>query len=320
MIQVLISGLFLGGVYALLAVGLSMAFGIMGVLNLAHGSLAVLAAILYKKTLVRISISPWALGALVAPLFLGLGCMLHLLLVAPFRRLAAAGQIVASLTASLGVALILEDVFVWWQGWEPISSYFVLPTVTFVGFKIPGLRAAMLGMAALTIGLSTLFLKNTDRGRSMRALAQDREAASLCGINPAITSMTALGLASVLAGLAGIFYSSLYPLGPRDGLNLTLKALFIVVAGGMGNLRGPLRWPALSWDYWKQWAPFFLLTLRPTPSYISCWFHTWSLREVEDGNEGLAEAALCRSLRHFWSCAGCFPGGLPQHFHFYSPD
>jgi len=238
-LQVLISGLFLGGVYALLAVGLSLAFGIMGVLNLAHGSLAVLAAIIYSKTLDRISISPWALGALVAPLFFSLGLFLHLFLVAPFRKLSAGGQLVASLMASLGVALVLEDMFVWWQGWEPISTYFLLPTIDFIGFKIPGLRAVMLGMAAFIIGLSTLFLGRTSRGRSMRALAQDRVAASLCGINPATTSMTALGLAAVLAGLAGIFYSSLYPLGPRDGLNLTLKALFIVVAGGMGSLRGP---------------------------------------------------------------------------------
>jgi branched-chain amino acid transport system permease protein len=97
----------------------------------------------------------------------------------------------------------------------------------------------MLGMATFTIGLSSLFLGQTDQGRSMRALAQDREAAALCGINPATTSIAALGLAAVLAGLAGIFYSSLYPLGPRDGLDLTLKALFIVVAGGMGSLRRP---------------------------------------------------------------------------------
>ena len=239
MLQVLISGLFLGGVYALLAVGLSLAFGIMGVLNLAHGSLAVLAAILYKKSLAQYPISPWVLGLLVAPVFLGLGFVLHLILVAPFRRLSLSGQIVASLIASLGLALILEDVFVWWQGWEPISTYFLLPTFSIMGLKVPGLRALLLTMAAFTIGLSALFLGKTDPGRSMRALAQDREAAMLYGINPAATSMAALGLASILAGLAGIFYSSLYPMGPREGLDLTLKALFIVVAGGMGNLRGP---------------------------------------------------------------------------------
>jgi branched-chain amino acid transport system permease protein len=146
---------------------------------------------------------------------------------------------VASLIASLGLALILEDLFVWWQGWEPISTHVTFTTLNFWGIKIPGLRAILLGMAALTIGLSTLFLKKTDLGRSMRALAQDKEAASLYGIDPDFTSMGALGLATILAGIAGIFYSSLYPLGPREGLDLTLKALFIVVAGGMGNLRGP---------------------------------------------------------------------------------
>jgi len=239
MVQVLISGMLLGGVYALLAVGLSLAFGIMGVLNLAHGSLAVLAAILYKKALVWYPVSPWVLGMLIAPLFLGMGVVLHLLLVAPFRKLPMSGQVVASLIASLGMAFVLEDIFVWWQGWEPISTYFQLPTIDIMDFKVPGLRAVMLGTAATTIGLSTLFLKKTDQGKSMRALAQDQKAASICGINPASTSITALGLASVLAGLAGIFYSSLYPLGPRDGIHLTLKALFIVVAGGMGSLRGP---------------------------------------------------------------------------------
>jgi len=238
-IQVLISGLFLGGVYALLAVGLSLAFGIMGVLNLAHGSLAILGAILYKKSLLLYPFSPWVFCILAAPIFLVLGSILHLIIVAPFRNLSLSAGTVASLIASLGVALILEDLFVWWQGWEPISTYFSFPTFNLLGLKIPGLRAVLLGTAAITIGLSTLFLKKTDRGKSMRALAQDQETASLCGIHPGITSMSALGLAAIMAGLAGIFYSVLYPLGPRDGLDLTLKALFIVVAGGMGNLRGP---------------------------------------------------------------------------------
>ncbi len=238
-IQVLISGLFLGGVYALLAVGLSLAFGIMGVLNLAHGSLAVLGAILYKKSLVLHPFSPWIFSVLATPIFLCLGFILHLIIVTPFRNLSQSEGVVASLIASLGVAFILEDLFVWWQGWEPISTYFSFPTFNLLNLKIPGLRAVLMGMAAITIGLSTLFLKKTDRGRSMRALSQDQETASLYGINPGITSMSALGLATIMAGLAGIFYSVLYPLGPRDGLDLTLKALFIVVAGGMGNLRGP---------------------------------------------------------------------------------
>jgi len=238
-IQVLISGLFLGGVYALLAVGLSLAFGIMGVLNLAHGSLAVLAAILYKKSLTFFPLSPWAFCVLAMPIFLALGFLLHLIIVAPFRNLSPSANVVASLIASLGVALILEDIFVGWQGWEPISTYISFPTFNLLSLKIPGLRALLLGLATATIGLSTIFLKRTDIGRSMRALAQDKESATLCGINPSFTSMSALGLATILAGLAGIFYSTLYPLGPRQGLDLTLKALFIVVAGGMGNLRGP---------------------------------------------------------------------------------
>jgi branched-chain amino acid transport system permease protein len=238
-IQILISGLFLGGVYALLAVGLSLAFGIMGVLNLAHGSLAVLAAILYKKSLVLYPFSPWAYCALATPILFGVGCLLHLILVQPFRNLPQSAAVAASLIASLGLALILEDLFVWWQGWEPISTHITFPTFNLIGLKIPGLRAILLGMAAATIGLCTLFLKKTDTGRSMRALAQDKDAASLYGISPYFTSMGALGLATILAGLAGIFYSSLYPLGPREGIDLTLKALFIVVAGGMGNLRGP---------------------------------------------------------------------------------
>jgi branched-chain amino acid transport system permease protein len=238
-IQIFISGLFLGGVYALLAVGLSLAFGIMGVLNLAHGSLAVLAAILYKKSLVLYPFSPWTFCVLATPIFFLLGFLLHLIIVVPFRNLSLSASVATSLMASLGLALILEDLFVWWQGWEPISTHISFQTFNLAGLKIPGLRAILLGMATATIGLCTLFLKKTDLGRSMRAIAQDKEVASLYGISPYFTSMNALGLATVLAGLAGIFYSSLYPLGPREGIGLTLKALFIVVAGGMGNLRGP---------------------------------------------------------------------------------
>ncbi len=223
----------------MLAVGLSLAFGIMGVLNLAHGSLAVLAAILYKKSLVFYPFSPWTFCVLAAPVFLVIGFILHFFIAAPFRKLSPPAVVVASLIASLGIALILEDLFVWWQGWEPISTYIPFPTFNLLGLKIPGMRAMLLALAAATISLCTLFMTKTDPGRSMRALAQDKETASLYGINPGFTAMSAMGLATILAGLAGIFYSVLYPVSPREGLDLTLKALFIVVAGGMGNLRGP---------------------------------------------------------------------------------
>ncbi len=240
MLQVVLNGLFLGGTYALLAAGLSLAFGIMGVLNLAHGSIAVFAAILYRWALAYHPFSPWTFALVAAPIFVGLGLLLHLLLVAPFDRLGHSAKVVVCLIASLGLAFVLEDLFVWWQGWEPVIIPYSLTTVRFLGLAIPGLKAAVLGFDILCLGMALWFLRHTDRGLSMQALAQDREAAIIFGVAPGKTSMAALGLASLLAGVAGIFYSTVYPLGPRDGLMITLKTLFIVVAGGMGTLVGPV--------------------------------------------------------------------------------
>lgn len=240
MLQVALNGLFLGGTYALLAAGLSLAFGIMGVLNLAHGSIAVFAAILYRWALAHHPFSPWTFALLASPLFVGVGVLLHLILVAPFDRLGHAAKVVVCLIASLGLALVLEDMFVWWQGWEPVAVPYSLATVRLFGVAVPGLKAAVLGFDILCLGAALMFLAHTDKGLSMQALAQDRSAAMLFGVPPGKTSAAALGLASLLAGVAGVFYSTVYPLGPRDGLMITLKALFIVVAGGMGTLAGPV--------------------------------------------------------------------------------
>ena len=239
-LQLLLSGILLGGIYAMVAAGLALCFGVLGLLNLAHGSFLVLAAYLYQ-TFQGAFPHGSAVGFLLIPcLFALVGfTAFAALLGGPYRR-SPEDFLTPALLITLGLAIILEELtsILWGHSMAGVESR--LSPIRLGQLSLSGNRVLILLMiVALSTALHT-WLKHTDSGRRLRGLAQDHLAAAVVGISPVGTSALAFAIASGLSAMAGLFYVTLFTVTPHLGLPLTLKALFLIVVSGRGSLVAPL--------------------------------------------------------------------------------
>ena len=239
-VQLLLNGILLGGIYAMVAAGLALCFGVLGLLNLAHGSVLVLAAYVYQ-TLQAAFPQSSAFAFLLIPCLFGLVGFVTFtaLLGVPYRR-SPEDFLTPALLITLGLALVLEELtsILWGHSMAGIETQFSpirLGRLSFSGNRV----LILLMMVVLSTALHQ-WLKHTDSGRQVRALAQDYIAATVVGISPVGTSALAFAIASGLAAMAGLFYVTLFTVTPHLGLPLTLKALFLIVVSGRGSLVAPL--------------------------------------------------------------------------------
>jgi len=283
-IQLLLSGLLLGGIYAMVAVGLALCFGVLGLLNLAHGAFLVLAGFVFQAVL-----GFWHAGTLVSfimvPLFFaGLGWLAFRSLLQSSLKRSPRDFLVPALLITLGLAFILEEgtLTLWDRSMAGLASQF--DTIRWGQIYLPGNRLVVLIlMVAISIALQ-VWLTRTDSGRRLRALSQEPTAATLVGISLTQETGIAFAMATALAAMAGLFYVTLFTVSPHLGLPLTLKALFIVVISGSGSLIRPLAGglalgtleTMLTVPFGAHWASFISICLllsflcwRPQGLFIS---------------------------------------------------
>ena len=239
-LQLLINGLLLGGVYTLAAFGLSLIFGVSGVLNLAHGELLMLSGFFVFLFYDRLGINPFLLVALVSPVFFLVGYFFERVLIRPLANRKEHVRLASATLVTLGAALIIEDAAAFGSlgtEFEKSIGYF-LPTLQFAGLAVPSLKLVVFGLdIALIVGLA-LFLKYTYVGLAVQAVTQNPRGATLNGVNTGRISAVAFGIGSFLAAAAGgleVIHSYVSPL---IGLPLTLKYLCIIVMGGLGSFLG----------------------------------------------------------------------------------
>jgi len=239
-IQLLLSGLLLGGIYAMVAVGLALCFGILGLLNLAHGAFLVLAGFVFQAIHSLWPTITWASFILVPLFFAGLGWLAFRCLLQSSLKRSPQDFLIPALLITLGLAFILEEgtLMLWDRSMAGIASQFA--TIRWGQIYLPGNRLVVLIlMLAISLGLQQ-WLTRTDSGRRLRALSQEPTGATLVGISTAQVTGIAFAMATALAAVAGLFYVTLFTVSPHLGLPLTLKALFIVVISGSGSLTRPL--------------------------------------------------------------------------------
>jgi branched-chain amino acid transport system permease protein len=219
LIQVLIGGFLQGGMYALGAFGLSLVFGVLGVLNVTHGDFLMLGGLLCYGAYVALGLDPLVALAVVVPVFFGLGCVFECVLIQPLLAKSPHELLMGSILVTLGAALAIEDLvpFVWAQSFSGIP--YTVPSIVIGGVVIPTLRLAILsGILILTLVLH-IFLRHTFVGIALRAMTQ---------------------IGTGLVATAGVAHVMLYSITPTMGIPLTLKYLTIVVLGGLGSLLGPV--------------------------------------------------------------------------------
>jgi branched-chain amino acid transport system permease protein len=238
LIQVLIGGFLQGGMYALGAFGLSLVFGVLGVLNVTHGDFLMLGGLLCYGAYVALGLDPLVALAIVIPVFFGLGCVFERVLIQPLLAKSPHELLIGSILVTLGAALAIEDLvpFVWTQSFSGIP--YTVPSIVIGSVVIPTLRLAILsGILTLTLVLH-IFLRHTFVGIALRAMTQNRQGAMVVGINLRRLSMLAFGIGTALVAAAGVAHVMLYSITPTMGIPLTLKYLTIVVLGGLGSLLG----------------------------------------------------------------------------------
>ena len=235
-LQSLLSGILIGGAYALIGVGLTIIFGVMRIINFAHGDLVMLGMYAAYFLFTLGHVDPFVSIVFVFPLLFLFGALLQKTVVN--RVLNALPQNQILLTIGIGLIISNTMMLLFTSDYRIISTSYSSGSfrVGEISVSTPLLLSFVI-TAAVTAVLYW-FLMKTDTGQAIRATAQDRDAAQLMGVNVKRMSVLATGIGAGLAAVAGALISPTYYIFPQVGQPFTLKAFVIVVLGGMGSVMG----------------------------------------------------------------------------------
>lgn len=237
LLQQIINGAAIGGVYVLIALGLTTVFGILGIAHFAHGSVSMFGGYLTFFLVVQ-----WGmplLAAIVCSLIVGflLGILIEILAYRPVRH---ASPINAFIVA-LGLTMMVEGLNLEFFGHEQV----VIPTnldriYSFAGVTITELRLYVILSAVFLILAMTLFVEKTKTGQAIRAVAENRDAAILMGVNVSTIPLVVFALSTALGVCAGVMVGSLFAIAPGIGENLVVKGFAVLILGGLGSIPGAI--------------------------------------------------------------------------------
>lgn len=232
--QATVNGLVIGTMYMLMAVGFTLVFGIMRVVNFAHGEFYMLGTFVAFFTYAQWEL-PFVVALAAAALCIGvLGVLVERAVIQPFRTDELSGMI-----ATLAVSVIIQNGAVLAWGPTPRSMPNVIDGVLTIGpFTFPWSRLLVIAAAALIFAAFWFFIQRTRIGRAMRAVAQDTETALIQGIRVNTIYPIAFGMSVALAALAGALMAPIFSVSPFVGLTPMLKAFVVVILGGLGSVPG----------------------------------------------------------------------------------
>jgi branched-chain amino acid transport system permease protein len=238
--QQIVLGILIGGLYGLAAAGLSLVFGVLKVLNVAHGELIMLGGYAAFWSVALLGVDPFGSLALVAPLALLAGVVLYGALFGFVVRANQETREKNSLLIGFGLALVLHATAVrlWTADERSIVTPYGGAVISVGGLSIPVVRLLSLLLAFAIIGGLQLLLTHWRWGKAIRATADDWQAALLTGIDVRRAYLLAFAIGTGLAGAAGVLVTVSYSVSPSIGLEWTLKALIVVVLAGLGSMIG----------------------------------------------------------------------------------
>lgn len=239
LIQTLISGLSLGSIYALIALGYTMVYGIAKMLNFAHGDIIMVGAYAVITAVFTMGLPPFIAILISIALCALLGIVIEFLAYRPLRQ----AQPLAVLITAIGVSYLLQNLALLIYGSEQkaFPKIVALPTVHIGGVYIDGITLATLVVTAVIMVALSLFINKTRMGKAMRAVSEDKEAAELMGISVNRTITVTFAIGSALAGVAAIFYGAAYTyIRPTTGAMPGIKAFTAAVFGGIGSIPGAM--------------------------------------------------------------------------------
>ena len=235
----IINGLQSGSIYALVALGYSMVYGIIMLLNFAHGDIFMIGAYIAWLCMARFALNP-----VFAILFAILGCVLlgvsiEKIAYKPLRN----SPRISLLITAIGISFLLENAaqMIFGAGAQVIPPFFTVPNASIGQVEIPGTAIVTVAVTALSMVALTLLIQKTKMGKAMRAVSEDTGAAQLMGININRTISFTFAIGSALAGIGSVLYCTAYPQATATmGSMLGLKAFVAAVLGGIGSIPGAM--------------------------------------------------------------------------------
>ncbi|WP_043663299.1 branched-chain amino acid ABC transporter permease [Streptomyces xylophagus] len=236
-VQAVILGVLTGGVYALMASGQTLIFGVMKVVNLAQGALVILAAFLSHSLFTAWGVDPFLSVLIIAPLMFALGAAVQWLLLRPLHQDDAA---LLSLLVTFAVALGIEGALtvVYHTDYRTTRPAYVDRSWRIAGYQVGEVRLAAFALSLITLGGLWMLLSRTRFGRSVRATVQNPVAARLLGVETARVAALGFGLGAATAAAAGAVYGMVYSFNPNSHYDLISRLLSVVILGGLGSLGG----------------------------------------------------------------------------------
>lgn len=238
--QTIVNGVNVGAIYGLAAVGLSLTFGVMKILNIAHGEFLMLGGYVAFWLLTLWGLDPFWCMPLVAGILFGLGALSYKLLFGGIARFQEEIRVKNSLLIGFGLFLVFPQIArLLWTG--DIRS--ITPSYSGMSFPLLNVRVGYVPLGGLLVSVVTIlavhfFLTRTYWGKAVRGTSENWKAAKLMGINVDRTYLLMFSLGSALAGLAGVLVGLTQAVSPDVGMEWTLKALIVVVLAGIGSVGG----------------------------------------------------------------------------------
>ncbi len=238
-IQTLISGLSLGSIYALIALGYTMVYGIAKMLNFAHGDIIMIGAYAGIVTVNQLGLPPIVAVIVSVVICAGLGMLIEFLAYKPLRQ----APPLSVLITAIGVSYLLQNLalIIFGSQQKAYPSLIELSSFTIRGVTVDGISVLTLLMTALIMVVLSFFINKTKLGKAMRAVSEDKNAASLMGISVNRTITLTFAIGSALAAFASIFYGMSYVyIKPTTGAMPGIKAFTAAVFGGIGSIPGAM--------------------------------------------------------------------------------
>jgi len=239
-LDIVIAGLLMGGIYAIIAVGFSLQYGVARVLNVAHGEFIMLGAFTTWALYKTFGINPLLSLVIVGPLIFIIGFLLHRTL---FRSLLKSAPSLpafegSSLLATFGLLYIIQNAAILIWGAE-VKGYSYLTSSVNIGGAVFATNRLVTALFAIGIGVAFyVFLARARIGKAIRAAAQDSTTAGLMGVHINLVLALCFGLGAMMAGFGGSLVSMMYSIQPAMGFQYTIIAIIVVVLGGLGSIPG----------------------------------------------------------------------------------
>lgn len=239
--NLLITGLLRGGLYALMAVGLALVFGVMNICHFAHGEYYVIGAYAAYFAHVTLGLDPVLALAAASAVSFAAGAVTEKLLFYPLRRFSKGDWVMNAFLLTAGLSVVLQNTFRLGFGMKYLGITQYWPaSIQILGFTVSADRAAAFLIALGAIAALWFFLQQTSTGRAIRAVAQDERGAMLAGIDLNGIQTLTFALGSMLAGLGGASLLSLSPAYPYAGNKPLIASWFVVTIAGLGNVEGAI--------------------------------------------------------------------------------